>query len=203
MRLITAREIRKTLGRFLAIFAIVALGVGFFSGLRITTPVMVHSINEFYREYQLFDYRLVSTLGWNESEVEKIRQKENVRDAEGAWQYDVILEGKNGETAVYKAHSLTNGLNGIRLTEGRMPENETECVMDSQSRMGCHLGDTVFLSDENKTDTLDAFCGRTFTIVGFTEASLYLNFERGTTSIGNGSVAGYLYLPAEAFSNDY
>ncbi len=203
LRLITAREIRKTLGRFLAIFAIVALGTGFFSGLRITTPVMVHTVDQFYRQYQLFDYRLISTLGWNESEVEEIRGQKNVRAAEGAWQYDVILENERGDTAVFKAHSLTSSLNGIRLEEGEMPASGSECLMDARNRMGCQVGDTIRLSAENEEDTAEAFTGSAFTIVGFADSSLYANFERGTTSIGNGSVSGYLYLPPEAFANDY
>ena len=71
----TAREIKKTFGRFFAIFAIIAIGVGFFSGLRITTPVMVRSMDRYYRDAQLYDYRLVSTLGWQEKEVEAFRKK--------------------------------------------------------------------------------------------------------------------------------
>ena len=203
LRLITVREIRKTLGRFLAIFAIVALGTGFFSGLRITTPVMVHTVDQFYRQYQLFDYRLVSTLGWNESEVEEIRRQDNVRAAEGAWQYDVIVENEEGDTAVFKAHSLTSSLNGIRLEEGEMPESDSECLLDSRNRMGCQIGDTIRLSGDNDEDTTEAFAGTEFTVTGFADSSLYANFERGTTSIGNGSVSGYLYLPAKAFVNDY
>lgn len=203
LRLITVREIRKTLGRFLAIFAIVALGTGFFSGLRITTPVMIKTVDWFLQENQLFDYRMISTLGWNESEVSRIRASKGVRAAEGAWQYDVIIETVRGETAVFKAHSLTAHLNGIRLKEGRMPETASECVMDAGNPLGCRVGDTIRLSEENEKDTAEAFVCRAFTVTGFADSSLYLNFERGTTSIGNGSVAGYIYLPAEAFSNDY
>ena len=203
LRLITAREIRRTPGRFFAIFAIIALSVGFFCGLRITTPVMVHTVDTFYQESQLFDYRLLSSLGWSEKEVENIRAKEEVRAAEGAWQYDVLVEKGESEAEAYRVHSLTENVNTIRVLKGRLPENASECLMDEVNTMGLSVGDTVRFSDENKKDTLEAFRGNEFTITGFVDASLYANFERGTTSIGSGSIRGYIYLPKEAFAEDY
>ena len=56
----TLREIKQSLGRYLAIFAIVALGVGFFAGLKITRQVMVKSADNYLKEEQLYDYRLMS-----------------------------------------------------------------------------------------------------------------------------------------------
>ena len=203
LRLMTAREIRKTFGRFFAIFAIIALGSGFFAGLRSTTPLMIRTVDRFWRDSQLYDYRILASYGWKEKEVEAFRKRAEVRAAEGAWQYDVLIENEDGSSAVYKVHSMTEELNGIRLTEGRLPQNATECLMDESNHRGYELGDEVTFSKENDEDTLEAFEADHFTVVGFIDASLYLNFERGTTSIGNGSVAGFIYLPKNAFSNDY
>ena len=199
----TAREIKKTFGRFFAIFAIIAIGVGFFSGLRITTPVMVRSMDRYYRDAQLYDYRLVSTLGWQEKEVEAFRKKKGVKAAEGAWQYDVLIENKEGVAAVYRIHSMTDQVNGLTLREGRLPEDTDECLMDASNRMGFEIGDTLTFAGDNDPDTLEALARSTYKIVGFTDAALYVNFERGTTSIGNGSVSGYIYLPRAAFTKDY
>ena len=85
-----------TVGRFFAVFAIIGIGVGFFSGVRITTPVMINTVNSYYQENQLYDYRAVSTLGWEDSEVRQLADAEGVRYAEGAWQYDVLCETKDG-----------------------------------------------------------------------------------------------------------
>ena len=200
---ITAREIRGTFGRYFAIFAIIAIGVGFFAGLRITSPVLVRTVDRFYRGAQLYDYRLLSSLGWEEKEVEAFRAKKNVRAAEGAWQYDVIVENGKGANAVYKVHSMTEQINAVQLLEGRLPAAPDECLMDAKSRMGLAVGDRVRFSAENEEDTLDAFSTDVYTITGFSDASLYINFERGTTSIGNGTVAGYLYLPKSAFTAEY
>lgn len=203
LRKITAREIKNTFGRFFAIFAIIALGVGFFAGLHATTPVLIKSVDTFYQDHRLYDYRLVSTIGWEESDVEKVRAREGVRTAEGALQYDVICETPEGGTVVYKVHSLTEAVNTVRIDEGRLPETASECLMDAENPMGLSVGDTITFSRENDDDTLDAFKEHTLTVTGFADAALYLNFERGTTSVGNGTVAGFLYLPKEAFTADY
>ena len=199
---LTLRQIRGTFGRFFAVLAIIALGAGFFSGVRITTPVMLRTVDEYYRESGLFDYRALSTVGWGRSEVEQLSDAQGVRSGEGAWQYDVICEGQDGTTGVYKVHSLTQSLNGVTVTEGRMPEGPDECLLDNKNRMGLSVGDTIVFSDENDPDTMENISGTAFTVAGFADSSLYINFERGTTSIGNGTVAGFLYLPAEAFSAD-
>ena len=199
----TFREIRGTFGRFFAIFAIIALGVGFFSGVRITTPVMVHTVDEFYKDHGFYDYRALSTLGFEEQDAQTLRDETDAAAVEGGWQYDVIIENGAGENAVYKVLSIPEEVNTLRLMEGRFPENASECVMDADNRMGLSIGDTILFSDQNKTDTLDAFESRRYTVTGFVNSSLYLYFERGTTSVGNGLITGFLYLPRDAFANDY
>ena len=199
----TIREIRNTFGRFFAVFAIIGIGVGFFSGVRITTPVMINTVNSYYQENQLYDYRAVSTLGWEDSEVRQLADAEGVRYAEGAWQYDVLCETKDGSNGVYKVHSITDEVNYLQIIEGRMPKKDSECLIDSENRLDLSLGDKIFFSDANETDTLDAFAHTSYTVVGFAESSLYINFERGTTSIGNGTVYGFMYLPRQSFSAEY
>ena len=49
------RELRRTMGRFLAIFSIVALGVGLFVGLKICRPAMVRIGDEFLEETRFYD----------------------------------------------------------------------------------------------------------------------------------------------------
>ncbi len=196
------RDIRGSFSRFFAIFAIIALGVGFFSGVRITTPAMVHTMDLFFREKNLYDYRLISTLGWEEQDVEKVRQEPLVLSAEGSIQYDIICLSAEGSDTVYKAHLLPEDLNQLVIREGRLPEEKTEVVLDSKNRAGLKLGDTLRFSPSNTEDDRDHFTGTEYTVVGFADSSLYVNFERGTTSLGTGSVSGFLYLTREAFADE-
>ena len=131
MKKTTLREIRQSLGRYLAIFAIVALGVGFFAGLKVTKTVMVESANDYLQEYQLFDYRLLSTLGFEEEDVQALRQKEQVRAVEGAVEADILYLNEAGGEGVLKAHTLMKEINGLKLLAGRMPESPSECIVDS------------------------------------------------------------------------
>ena len=198
----TLRDIKGSLGRFFAIFAIIALGVGFFSGVKITTPVMVNTIDTLYKDKNLFDYKLVSTLGWEDKDVERVRSRKDVEYAEGAFEYDVICLNNEDKDIVFKALSITDNVNGLMLREGRLPENANEVILDNKNRNNFKLGDTLRLSPGNSEDTFGHFKNREYTIVGFTDSVLYINFERGSTSLGNGIVDGFIYLPKDAFDEE-
>ena len=193
------RDIRGSFGRFFAIFAIIALGVGFFSGLRITTPAMVHTFDTFLKEHNFFDLKLASTIGWDDTDLQSVVKREGVQSAEGAIQYDMICRLPDGEDVVFKAHSITTDLNRLRITEGRLPETKYEVVLDSKNKYDMVIGDTLKLSDSNSKSTFNHFYEKEYTVVGFVDSPLYINFERGTTSLGNGLVSGFIYLSKEAF----
>lgn len=203
MKKTTLREIRQSLGRYLAIFAIVALGVGFFAGLKITKTVMVESADDYLREYQLFDYRLLSTLGFEEEDVQALKQKEHIRAVEGAVEADILYLNDTGNEGVLKAHTLMEQINGLKLLAGRMPQSPSECIVDSNRYDETALGETIFLSDNNAQDDMDKFAYREYTIVGVAQASAYIQFERGNSSMGNGRVDGFMYLLPEGFAADY
>ncbi len=202
MQRTTLREIRSTFGRFFAILSIIALGVGFFAGVRITTPSMIHTVNALLQEKQFYDYRLISTLGWEQTDVEAFQAMEGVRCAEGVNSLDVLCTDKEGTEFVLKTQTVPQQINQLMLTEGRMPEQENECIMDAA--MGSlHVGDVIRVASANDQDTKEALCYQEFKIVGSAHTSYYLNFERGTTSIGTGSAAGFLYILPEAYDRDY
>ena len=191
------REIRGTFGRFFAIMAIIALGVGFFTGVRIVTPAMVNTVNEFLDENQFYDYRLLSSIGWEEEDVEDFKSRPEVRCAEGSYTLDILTAGSR--EYVLRAHSLTDNINGIRLKEGRLPQNENECVIENGK---FKIGGTITLSEDNSDSVKNALKSDKFIIVGSADSSMYINFERGTTSVGNGEISAFVYLPKEAFDLD-
>ena len=191
------REIRSTFGRFFAIMAIIALGVGFFTGVRITTPAMVDTVDRFLEEKQFYDYRLLSSTGWQEEDIDDFRSREGVRYAEGAYSLDFIRAGLN--EYVVRAHSRTEDINRIELIEGRMPQNDSECVAE-QGKFD--VGTTIVLSDDNPDSVRKILKQEKFTVVGVVDSPLYINFERGNSSVGNGEIKGYVYFPKEAFDLD-
>ena len=128
----TLREIRHSLGRYLAILAIVALGVGIFAGLKVTKPFMVSTIEGYFEEYQLYDFQLISTYGFEQKDVEYLAAKEGARAVEGSYSYDVLCSvGEDDSVLVLKAHTLLEKINGVEVLAGRLPENPDECIVDA------------------------------------------------------------------------
>ncbi len=203
MKKTTLREIRESLGRYLAIMAIVALGVGLFAGLKITKTVMVGSADAFWQAQQLYDYRLVSTLGFEEEDVQALAQKADVRAVQGAMEADVLYTDEQGNDKVLKAHSILENINMLETVAGRLPGSDTECVVDDHLYGEEVIGSKIVLSGDNDQDDLDNFRYTEYTIVGTVRSPLYVQFERGTTSLGNGSVSGFVYLLPEGFATDY
>ena len=197
------RSIRGSLGRYLAILAIIALGVGFFAGLRVTEPSILKTADAYIDELNLYDFRLVSTLGFTDEDVAAFAELDGVEAARGSVSADFIYVAEDGSEAVRHAHMLTEGVNGLDLVSGRLPESADECVLDAKYADESKLGTKIVLSDSNSQETLDTFACDTYTVVGLCDAVTYLNFERGSTSLGNGSVSSYIYLLPEGFSTEY
>ncbi len=203
LRRTNLREIRGSLGRFLAIFGIIALGVGFFCGVKSTTPAMVKTINEFIIEHELFDFRLVSTIGWEDEDVEYLAGLEGVRSVRGSNFADAIFIKDDETELVLKCHSLLEDINTVSVKEGRLPESDDECLIDYPMNARPKIGETIKVSKSNKEDTVDAFTHEEYKVVGYADAVYYINFERGSTSIGNGGVDGFVYILPEGFDADY
>lgn len=199
----TFREIKKSFGRYFAILAIVALGVAFFSGLKITQSVMVHSADVYLKDLQFYDYRLVSTLGFTEENVKALAEKEDVRAAEGAISAEVLYKDAGENERVIKMHSITEKVNKLKLVAGEMPQSADECVVDSALFSEDAIGSKLVLSENNTTDDLDKFAYKEYTITGLVQSPCYIQFERGNTSIGNGRISGFAYILKDGFAVDY
>ncbi len=199
----TIREIKGSLGRYLAILAIVMLGVALFTGLKATTPAMIATENDYLAEQNFYDFRLLSTVGFEKEDVQKVAEMEQVADAECAVSVDAVCTFGDGNESVYKFHTMPESINQIILTAGRMPEKADECVLDSAFYGEDMIGTQITVTDNNEEDMLEMFGVRTFTAVGIVRSPYYINFERGTTSIGEGKITAFLYVPEEAFACDY
>ena len=193
------RELRHSLGRFLAIVAIVALGVGFFAGLKVAQPAMLRTGSQYVQKTELFDYRLVSTLGLTQEDADYFAGLDGVRAAEGARSVDLTAEFED-EGMTLKALTLSDAVNRPSLTAGRMPERADECLADADRFTEADLGKTLTVQAASVDD---AFTQTAFTIVGLAETPLYLGAERGTTSLGGGTLNGFVLLQPEAFAMDY
>lgn len=202
MKKTTFREIKQSLGRYLAIMAIVALGVGFFAGLKVTTEAMMETGDAFLTEHKMYDFRLLSTMGFQEEDVEQIEKKLGADTISGSIAVDFIYRNEEGTEGVCSAHSITENINTLSLLEGRMPKQPGECVIDTKMS-SIKIGDVIYVSDSNKEDTADFFARDSYKVVGKADSPLYLNFERGSTSLLSGKLDGFVYLLPEGFESEY
>ncbi len=199
---IALRTIKKSLGRYIAIFAIIALGVGFFSGLRVTKDAMVEAGNKYVDKHNLFDLRVISTYGFTDEDIEYFSEQRDVNRAEGAYSNDIIYKREDGSESVLRVHSITDGINGLDLIEGKMPSGINECVVDARAFDSSYIGRKIRLTDNNSEDVLKGLATKEFKIVGIVNSVYYMNFERGTTTVGSGSLSGFMYVAPEAFNYD-
>ena len=196
-------EIRHSLGRFLSIFFIVAIGCAFFSGIRASEPDMRYSGDAYFDEKNLMDIQVMSTMGLTEDDLDAIRAVDGVLDAEGSYATDVLCTIRGNQVAVH-VMALQDKMNQVQLEDGRLPEKENECVIDADYLDGKNLkiGDKITLSSGTSDSLEDTLKTDTFTIVGTVSSPEYIAFHRGSTTIGNGSVSAFLCVPEKAFSLD-
>lgn len=200
---LTKREISSSLGRYLAIFAIIALGAGLFVGLRLSRPDFLETYNDYTHETNFYDFRLVSTLGLTDDDLAEVKKLDGVKLAEGAVGADFLFNTADEDNLIMMAQSIPENVNQIKLKAGRMPEKANECLADPDMYSKDDIGSTIKLSKDNSEQTFDTFAYDEYTIVGLADSVLYINMERGSSTLGNGSVKGYIYIPMDGFSTDY
>lgn len=200
---LTIREIKGSFGRYMAIFAIIALGAGLFVGLRMSKPDFIETYDRYLHETNFYNFRLVSTLGLTQDDVDEVLKLNGVKDAEGVVSADFLYNQGDDKSIVIAAQEIPEKINLIDLKAGRMPQKGNECLADPEMYTQDDIGKTVKLSKQNSEQTMDTFAYDEYTIVGLTDSALYINLERGSSTLGSGSVEGYIYLPSDGFSVDY
>ena len=195
------REVKSSFARFLSILLIVALGTAFFSGIKSATPAMKSSADKTYDSENMMDICVQGTLGVTAKDIVEILKIAGVADAEGAYSGDFLCSGHDSEL-VTTVLSLTDRINLVKVTEGRYPEKYNECIADKLflEKSGYQIGDTIKLTMGTDDELSDTLATDEFTIVGVGNTSYYLSDDRGTASIGNGTVDAFLVIPKEAFT---
>lgn len=194
-------EIRKNVTRFLSLLLIVALGVAFYSGIRAAEPDMQLSADALYDDSRFMDIRIVSTLGFTSEDVLAVQDLKGVEAAEGFYSADVLCDGEE-EQFVLHLMSGSETMNQCTVSEGRLPERPSECLIDEllAERAGFKVGDKLTVSSGTGDDIMDTLNVKEYTIVGIGGHPSYISRERGTSAVGDGSVDGFVILDPMAFS---
>lgn len=201
------REIRGTKSRFFSIFGIVAIGVGFFSGLKASAPDMRLSADTYYDRAGLMDLRLVSTYGFDENDLSALEALPGT-SVVPSYFTDVIAEVNGGSPNAARVFSLgadSAGLNTLTLIDGRLPEKDGECAaVGSGMKNTVVLGSEVVFSDGDGGVPDDVLNRSEYTIVGTVLSPVFIDKTGfGSTTVGNGSIGAVYYVPEESFCVEY
>ena len=205
----TFKEIKKSYKRFISILLMALLGVGFFAGLRAASPDMVDSIDTYYKNQNVYDIEVMSTLGLTDSDIEALSNIENVENVYGTYSRDGLI--KTNEREIVSKILCVDDVNTPVLVEGNMPENIDECVVEKDflEETGKKIGDYIEIEPEEteNTDTTDGeeieyLKNKTLKIVGVVESPLYISRERGSTKLGTGVIDYYIYVNKENVNSE-
>lgn len=202
------RTIKESFSRFLAIFLITALGVGFLVGLLCTSPDIRTSVDGYYDAHNLFDLDIKGTMGLTEADVQAMDSRPETETVTAVYQKDVLADNPDGQNQVARLHAAdyTNDVehmvNSPELLEGRFPEKAGECVLlKTPSFSGSFsVGDTIALHPEEEDEEL--FANTSLEIVGIASSPLYTALENVTSSVGNGIVSLFLLVDTEELDTD-
>ena len=206
------RTVRASLSRFLAIFAIVALGVGFLSGLLASPVDMRLSADDYCRALNLYDIKIQATQGLTEGDLNAVRSTEGVGAVMPAYDMDLMLKSQTGETLTARLMSIPGDgveeedkLNDLVLVDGRMPSAPDEIVVGLTKDFSGdrpQVGDILTVSADNEESISDALPD-SFTVVGTVRSAAYFSVETEYTNVGTGTIALFAYANDSAFEMDY
>ena len=196
-------EIKKTMGRFVSIFFIVALGVAFYSGIRASEPSMRITADQYFDDSELMDLKVMGTMGLTKADIKAIGKVSGIEAVEGGYSKDVLCPVGDNEKVVHML-SMEKNFNQVSVVEGKLPEKAGECLVDEDflSYTDLKVGDMVtFHSGDGETLT-DSLVTDTYKIVGIGNSPLYISFGRGSSTIGTGEISGFVVVDKASFDMD-
>ncbi|MGX8852268.1 FtsX-like permease family protein [Amedibacillus sp. YH-ame10] len=207
----TTREIKKSFGRFISIFAIVGIGVAFYAGIKASVPIMKSSADVYYDDYRLMDFKVQSTLGLTKDDATAIEKISGVEGVYASHTLDTLTMQGSQQNVVRvmsfpmnKESKDSSYINQYKLVEGRMPTNENECIMEADkiAPSGYALGDKITLTSGTSEKLGESLKNDTYTVVGKVMTPYYLSYEKGSSTVGDGKVARYIAIPDTNFTSD-
>ena len=193
------KEIIKGFKRFISILLIVLLGVGFFAGIKATSPDMKLTLDTYFDDKNVMDIQVLSTLGLTDEDITELEKLDLIDDAQGTYQTDAMVTAGDKQFVV-KLESLASSINDLQVTSGRLPENQNECVVEEAFLQGTeyNIGDTIKVQVDNITDDdgndVSVLKTNDLQIVGTVRSPMYISTDRGTTKLGSGVINYYLYV---------
>ena len=191
------------MGRFVSIFFIVALGVAFYSGIRASEPSMRFTADQYFDDSKLMDLKVMGTMGLTKADIKAIGKVSGIEAVEGGYSKDVLCPVGDNEKVVHML-SMQKNFDQVSVVKGRLPEKAGECLVDEDflSYTDLKVGDTVTFHSGDGEALTDSLVTDTYKIVGIGNSPLYISFGRGSSTIGNGEISGFVVVDKASFDMD-
>ena len=203
------REIKISLGRFLSILCIVAIGVAFFAGIKASAPDMKNSADTYFDKYNVQDIQVYSTIGLTKKDVAAIKKIKGVKSVQSSFSMDTLSQIDSTQMVIKViSYGIDQKMNKVRVVEGRMPERENECLVEASSATNklygtFHIGDTIKLQSGTDEALSKSLKHTKYKIVGTCYNPNYLSYEKGSSNIGSGTVNSFIYIQNTNVLKDY
>ena len=203
------REIKISLGRFLSILCIVAIGVAFFAGIKASAPDMKNSADTYFDKYNVQDIQVYSTIGLTKKDVAAIKKIKGVKSVQPSFSMDTLSQIDSTQMVIKViSYGIDQKMNKVRVVEGRMPERENECLVEASSATNklygtFHIGDTIKLQSGTDEALSKSLKHTKYKIVGTCYNPNYLSYEKGSSNIGSGTVNSFIYIQNTNVLKDY
>ena len=197
----SVKEIKNTYKRFISILLMAFLGVGFFAGLRATSPDMLRTIDNYYKEQNVYDIQIVSTLGLTSKDIEEISKIENVDKVSKSYEIDGKIDIENKE--IITKFITIEDLNKPVLLNGKMPQSQDECLVEESflTTNNKKIGDILEVDIEDLSnddgEKIKYLKSNELKIVGTVKSPLFIARDRGTSKLGSGKINYYIYISEE------
>ena len=186
----TLVKIKKSFGRYISLLIIVLVGVGFYAGIQASAPDFIKVADDYYHDYNLMDFKIVSTMGLTKEDVAALKSVKNINMAIGSYSLDAIDKDRT-----IRVHAIEELVNKPRLIKGQMPKDNTECLADSKNYQ---IGDKITIT----SDVEEELKNQEFTVTGLVDSVLYIADDYGSTTVGDGKLASFIFIDKDNFTMD-
>ena len=183
-------KIKKSFGRYISLFIIVMVGVGFFAGIQASAPDIDMTLTRYNNSQKFMDFQIISTMGLTNDDVHALQSLNNISTVVPSYSLDALVQGK-----AIRVHAIEESVNTVKLIDGRMPITDNECVADSRNYK---IGDEVNIT----SDVSEKMKNTTFIVVGTIKSPFYLSYDYGKTTVGDGKLSSFIFINKDNFTLD-
>lgn len=188
-------SIKKNYKRYISLILIILLGVGFYAGIKASSPDMKDTLNHFYQQHNLYDFQLISELGILEEDIAELQNAGYT--VEAIYSFDTVIKKQEENAVKVYSYDKNSKINTLTLIEGKYPQQENECVIEkNETTEDFKIGDKLTVGQDNLNQ-------KELTITGFIQSPIYISQEKDSTNLLSGKIDYYLYTPKENFTDDY